>query len=62
VKHARYTLKIVVLEGSVTLDFELGTNDDQYGAYAPETEIPKIRASFQSIAAQVAKSVNGTLE
>jgi hypothetical protein len=61
VQHARYTLKIVVLEGSVTLDFEIGP-EETYGTWAPETEIPKIRSDFQAIAAQVAKSVNGTLE
>ena len=60
VQHAPYTLKIVVSEHSVRLDFELGL--DEYGEWPPEKSMPEIRADFQSIAAQIARSVNGALE
>lgn len=59
--HARYTLKIVVSDTAVALDFELGT-ETKYGAYAPESQIPGIKADFRSIARRVAASVGGTLE
>ena len=60
-QYGRYTLKIVVGSDSVTLDFELGP-EDSAGTWAPESEIPKIRATFQTIASKVAKAVNGTLQ
>lgn len=63
VQHARYTLKIVVSERLVTLDFELGREETSgWNSYAPETEIPKIRADFRAIAERVARSLGGTLE
>lgn len=63
VQHARYTLKIVVSEETVTLDFELGREETSgWDSYAPETEIPKIRANFQAIADRVARAVGGMLE
>ena len=61
VQHARYTLKIVVSEGSVALDFELGPEESE-GTWAPEAEIPKIRADFRAIALKVAQAVGGTLQ
>jgi hypothetical protein len=60
VHHAGYTLKIVVGD-SISLNFELGPEVTQ-GTWAPESEIPKIKAEFRSIAARVAKAVNGSLE
>jgi hypothetical protein len=60
-EYARYTLKIVVGNNSVTLDFELGP-DQEYGTWAPQTEIPKIKASFQGVASEVAKAVGGTMQ
>lgn len=59
-EHARYTLKITVQEKFIALDFELGPNEGS-GTWAPKTEIPKLRAGFQEIAAKVAKGVNGSL-
>jgi hypothetical protein len=49
VQHARYTLKIVVRQNAITLDFELSP-EESAGTWAPESEIPKIRADFQAVA------------
>ncbi len=63
VQHARYTLKIVVSQQSVTLDFELGREETSgWDSYAPETQIPKIRADFRAIAERVGRAVGGTLQ
>lgn len=61
VQHARYTLKIVVRQGTVTLDFELGP-EESGGTWAPESEIPKIKANFQLITAKISNAVKGKLE
>lgn len=61
VQHGRYTLRVVVESGSINLNFELGPEDNE-GTWAPESEIPKIKATFQRIAAKVANSVNGSLQ
>lgn len=58
---ARYSLKITVTQTTVTLDFDLG-KDVANGTYAPETEMPRIRAEFHDLAAAVARSVGGKLE
>jgi hypothetical protein len=60
-QYGRYTLKIVVEGNSVTLDFELGPEETE-GTWAPESEIPKIRAIFQAIADKVAEAVHGTID
>jgi hypothetical protein len=61
VQRARYTLKAVVSDGSITLDFEL-EREIETGTWPPETEMPKIKATFQTVASDVAKAVNGKLE
>jgi hypothetical protein len=58
-RHANYSLKVVVLEGSVTMEFEVGSDVD--GFYPPETEMAGIRARFGAIAEAVARSVGGTV-
>ena len=63
IQHERYTLKIEVTEGRVTLDFDLEREEEPgWNSYPPETEIPKIKASFRDFAEQVAKAVSGKLE
>lgn len=61
IQHGRYTLRIVVGSSSATLDFELAPEESE-GTWAPESEIPKIKAAFQGIAAKVAQAVNGSLQ
>jgi hypothetical protein len=60
-QNARYTLKIAIHETSIKLDFELG-QEISSSTWAPETEIPKIKADFRTITTGIAKAVNGTLE
>jgi hypothetical protein len=61
VQRARYSVNIVVKENTVTMDFELGREIVQ-GTWAPESEIPKIKTTFRSVAARVATALQGTLE
>lgn len=62
-QQARYTLKIVVSAQSISLNFELGREETSgWNSYAPESEIPKIRETFRSIAERVARAVGGILE
>jgi len=61
IQHARYTLKIVVDSGSITLDYQLGTERSQ-GTWPPETQIPKIKADFEVITGKIAMAVKGSLE
>ncbi len=58
---APYTLKIVVGNDNVTLDFELG-REVTTGTWAPESEIPKIRGYFEGTARMVAKAVGGAVQ
>jgi hypothetical protein len=62
-ENARYTLKVVVAPDLITLNFELGPEHTTgWNSWAPETEIPKIKASFRSVADKVALAVSGKLE
>ena len=62
-QRARYTLKIVVSDKLAALDFVLGREETSgWNSYPPETEIPKIRAEFRSIAEKIAQAVAGTVE
>jgi hypothetical protein len=60
VKHARYSLKVVVGE-TITMEFELGA-EVQYGACPPSSAMPGIKTDFMEIATRVAQAVGGTLE
>ncbi|HEY0552552.1 MAG TPA: hypothetical protein VGF13_23330 [Verrucomicrobiae bacterium] len=63
VHNAPYNLKIVVGADSITMHFELGRETTSgWNSWAPETEIPKIKAAFRAIAERVAASAKGTLE
>lgn len=51
-QYAQYTLAIVVSERSVSMNFELGP-EISTGTWAPESEIPAIKSSFESVCDKV---------
>lgn len=55
-QHARYTLEVVVRDASVDLVFDLGP-DVATGGWAPASEIPYIRASFDEVVGNVEKTL-----
>lgn len=61
IQHARYTLKIIVGENSIPLEFQIEPGIET-GYWPPPAEIPKIKASFAAIAEKIAKAVGGKLE
>lgn len=61
IEYAPYKLKIVVGEGSTSLDFDLSPSPN-YNAYAPKAQIPHIHQEFRSVANLVAMAVGGTLQ
>jgi hypothetical protein len=61
VQYARYTLRINVSEAKVDLHFELG-REVKTGTWAPQSEIPTIKANFQNITAGIAKTIEGTVK
>jgi len=61
VQNAQYTLKIVVQNGTVTLDFVLWPEVSE-GTWAPESEIPKIRSTFKDVAVKVANELGGSVQ
>ena len=60
-QYAPYNLKIVVKQQTIDLTFDLG-QEQTYGTWAPPSEIPKIRASFRSVASEIATAVGGSVE
>ncbi len=59
-QHARYTLEVVVRDASVDLVFDLGP-DVATGGWAPASEIPYIRASFDEVVGNVERDLGAAV-
>lgn len=52
-----YTLKIAATDQQLTLDFQLYPSD-QYGAWPPRDEMPRIKSRFAVLAVEISAAVN----
>ncbi len=57
-QYARYTFKMDIQDEKAYLGFELGP-EISTGTYAPISEIPKIRANFETIRDGIAAAIEG---